>query len=191
MRKPSFWAAEISQRAQALWLAGSRRTWVKLVAIGWAGFVLAVGAVMLSPWRLGLDLQRLLGQPSCLPSLVYVIDYRITHPPRIGDYAVFRFPDTGYKVGPRAGQKTIKLVMALPQDPIKVEGTELYVRWAHLDRLWLAKSIPGKGVGDFDANYLVPEGTFFAYGTERESFDSRYFGPVDQRLIIGYARPLF
>lgn len=188
---PSSWAAETVRRTRLLWQAATQRHWVRLYVIFLALFVPTTVAITLSPWRLGVDMQRLLGYPSCLPSLVYLIEYKVPHPPRIGDYAVFQFPETGYSVGPRHGQKTIKLVMAVPGDRVQVKGTDLYVRWAHLDRLWLAKSIPGKDVGDFDAEYIVPEGHFFAYGTEKESLDSRYFGPVDQRLIVGYARPLF
>lgn len=167
------------------------RTWSRLAIIAMSGFLLVGSTIALSPFRIGVDLQRVLGYPSCLPSIVYLIDYRTPHPPRLGDYAVFLFPDTGYQVGPKEGQRAIKLVHALPGHSVKVDGTELLVRDFFEDRLWLAKSISGMGPGDWNASYKVEPGTFFAYGTEKESFDSRYFGPVDQRRIVGYARPLF
>lgn len=148
-------------------------------------------AITLSPFRIGIDMQRLLGYESCLPSLVYIIDYRVTRPPRIGDFVVFSFPKTNLNVGPKEGQKAIKKVIAVSGFHVTIKGTELYVQGRHYDRLWLAKSIPGKKPGDFDADYVVPEGYFFAYGTEKVSFDSRYFGPVSNERVLGYARPLF
>ncbi len=152
------------------------------------------GGILASPFRLGLDVQRMLGFPSCLPSYVYFLDYRQPiRAPKRGDYAVFRYPPTTLGVGAREGQRALKLVAALPGEAVEIVGTELYLRgvpWAY-DRLWLAKSISGKTIGDFDAKYTVPEGTWFAYGTEKESLDSRYFGPVDQSRIVGYAKPLF
>lgn len=167
------------------------RTWSRLAIIAMISFLLVASTIAASPFRIGVDWQRILGYPSCLPSLVYLIDYRTPHEPRLGDYAVFFFPDTGHQVGPKEGQRAIKLVHALPGHSVTVQGTELVVRDFFEDRLWLAKSIPGKKPGDWDASYKVAPGTFFAYGTEKESFDSRYFGPVDQRRIVGYARPLF
>lgn len=122
---------------------------------------------------------------------MYIIDYRVPRPPTLGDFVVFKFPDTGFGVGPRPGMRTIKRVEALPGDRVRVEGTELYIRHMHIDRLWLAKSIPGKDVGSFDADYIVPDGKIFVYGTEKESFDSRYFGPISVESVIGYARPVF
>ena len=152
------------------------------------------GSILASPFRLGFDVQRLLGVPSCLPSYVYFLDYRKPiRAPKRGDYAVFSYPATNLGVGAREGQRAVKIVAALPGELVEIAGTELYMRgvpWAY-DRLWLAKSISGKTVGDFDAKYKVPEGTWFAYGTEKESLDSRYFGPVEQSRIVGYAKPLF
>lgn len=167
--------------------------------VKWAVVLTAVtgaigGSILASPFRLGVDVQRILGYPSCLPSYIYLLDYRQpTRPPKRGDYAVFRYPATTLGVGAREGQRAVKLVAALPGEWVEIVGTELYLRgapWAY-DRLWLAKSISGKKIGDFDAKYNVPEGTWFAYGTEKESLDSRYFGPVEQSRIVGYAKPLF
>lgn len=152
------------------------------------------GLILASPYRLGVDVQKLLGYPSCLPSLLYILDYSTpVAVPTQGAYAIFRYPATNLGVGVREGQRAIKIVAALPGDLVEIAGTELYLRgmpW-RFDRLWLASSIAGKKIGDFDAKYNMPEGSWFAYGTEKESLDSRYFGPVEQSRIVGYAKPLF
>jgi conjugal transfer pilin signal peptidase TrbI len=178
----------------------ARKVWTTRWSF-WAIMVLGACAliftgILLSPFRIGIDVARLLGHESCLPSLVYIIDYRPNryHLER-WSYPVFSFPRTEqwdqHRWGPPPGVKAIKLAAAIPGDRVKIEGTELYINFVHRDRLWLAKSIPNKDVGDFDAEYIIPEGMFFAYGTEKGSFDSRYFGPLPTAAIVGYARPVF
>ena len=114
-------------------------------------------------------------------------------PAKVGHYVLARMPATGLGVGARPGDRIVKRVRAVAGDTVKVEGTELYINGKHQDndRLWLAKSIPGKEPGDFDREVTLGDGELFLMGTTRESFDSRYWGPVKREAILGSAIPLF
>lgn len=145
----------------------------------------------LSGLRIGIDVQRLIGEPACMPSIVYVWHPGLPSWPKVGDYILARMPDSGMGVGARHGDRIVKRVMAIEGDRVKVEGTELYINGRHTDRLWLAKSIPGKKPGDFDRDITIGEGELFLMGTTQESFDSRYWGPIKREAILGAAIPLF
>lgn len=151
---------------------------------------LVVLALNVSGFRVGLDAQRLIGQPACMPSLVYLWSKTDGNPPARGDYVVARMPKTAFGVGGREGDRIIKIVMGVPGDSIRISGTELWINGKHTDRLWLAKSLPGKTVGDYDVQIVLGEHQYFVMGTTKESFDSRYWGPINREAIIGSALPL-
>ncbi len=159
-----------------------------------AGFALAasagVWAIKASGYRLDFDVQRVIGAPHCLPSFLYLSRMRVDHAPHRGDYVVARMPDSGMTVGAREGTRILKAVAGVPGDHIRIAGTELYINEMHRDRLWLAKSLPGRQPGDFDTDRVLQEGEYFLMGTTKESFDSRYWGPIREDAILGYARPL-
>lgn len=142
-----------------------------------------------SDYRLGFDVQRFTGEPVCLSYFAFLIHYGETTP-RVGDFVVAAMPDTGLPIGGRPGASIVKKVMGVPGDHIRIEGTELYINGLPVDRLWLAKSIPGKKIGDFDTSITLGPDQYFLMGTTKESFDSRYWGPVSGASIRGSARPL-
>lgn len=171
------------------------RFFVRFVKVNLITTAISAGLIMLSLWllnaRVGIDVQRLIGQPACMPSLVYLWKPGMPQPPKIGDYVLARMPKTGLGVGAREGDRIVKKVRAVAGDSIKIVGTELWINGKHADRLWLAKSIPGKAPGDFDAEYTLKDGQLFLMGTTQESFDSRYWGVVNREAFLGYAIPLF
>lgn len=157
--------------------------------------VVALALVSVGLWltglRIGLDVQRLIGQPACMPSIVYLWHPGLPAWPKVGEYIIARMPVTGLGVGARPGDRIVKRVMAIEGDTVKVESTELYINGSHTERLWLAKSIPGKKPGDFDRDITIGEGELFLMGSTKESFDSRYWGPIKREQILGSAIPLF
>lgn len=159
------------------------------------GSCVALALVTVGLWltglRIGLDVQRLIGEPACMPSIVYLWRPGLPAWPKVGDYIVARMPVTGLGVGARPGDRIVKRVMATEGDMVKVKGAELYINGSHTERLWLAKSIPGKRPGDFDRDITIGEGELFLMGSTQESFDSRYWGPIKREEILGAAIPLF
>ncbi|MBV7542108.1 S26 family signal peptidase [Acidovorax sp. sic0104] len=154
--------------------------------------VVAVSVVGLKAagFRVGIDVQRLIGEPACMPTLVYLWHKPDRATPLKGDYVVARMPETGMGVGARKGDRIVKKVMATEGDRVRIQGTELWINEQHTERLWLAKSIPGRAPGDFDRDSVMGEHEMFLMGTTKESFDSRYWGTLRREQVLGYAIPL-
>ncbi|KLR58990.1 peptidase S26 [Diaphorobacter sp. J5-51] len=152
---------------------------------------IAVIGLLLTGYRVGLDAQRLIGKPACMPSLVYLWTKTDGNPPSKGDYIVARMPKTSFGMGGREGDRIVKIIAGVPGDKVRIVGTELWINGEHKDRLWLAKSLPGKSVGDYDVDVVLGERQYFVMGTTQESFDSRYWGPINREAIIGTALPVF
>lgn len=157
------------------------------------GFVL--GSLVITFWleqgyRIGIDRQVIFGEDRCLDEFLFLIRMRVDHLPKTGDYIVTGMPKTDFKVGAKAGTQVIKLVAATHGDHIQVKGTDLFINGQLKDRLWLAKSIPGKKPGDFDVDIKLEKDEYFLMGTTKESFDSRYWGKVHVETIRGFAYPI-
>ena len=110
------------------------------------------------------------------------ISYRFVEPKR-GDVIIFkapRNPDVDY----------IKRVIGLPGDKVKVEAGYVYVNGKKLNEYYLkdntllfAGSFMQEGV-----EITVPDGQYFVMGDNRpHSSDSREFGTIEQKSIIGRA----
>ncbi len=152
---------------------------------------LVMNAILASPWRLGVSIQKFRGDPYCLPEWFYLVRHGIDHVPQRGDYILGAMPAIDLGVGPKAGAAIVKRVVGIPGDTITIQGTDLYINGHFIDRLWLAKSIPGRTPESFQTSYTLGKNQFFVYGREHESFDSRYWGPLDGENIRGFVIPLF
>src|SRR5450830_435242 len=92
-------------------------------ALGWFFLVdlIALTAFVvtlsLSGVRIGVDVQLLIGQPACMPSLLYFWETTAADAkPKIGSYVVARMPKTQFTIGARPGDRIVKKVMAGPGD---------------------------------------------------------------------------
>ncbi len=129
--------------------------------------------------------------------------------PERGDIVVF--------YSPKDEMRLVKRVIGLPGDLIELRSNRLVVNGkpveyeavaektlrdvATADRashIFAAEKLPGRthAVAGFPAvqakrdfaAYRVPEGHYFMMGDNRDdSFDSRYFGPVERKRIVGRA----
>lgn len=113
--------------------------------------------------------------------------YRLpaVRPPRPGDIITFKWP---------GDRKTdyVKRCVAIAGQTVEVRNKVLYVdnvaladpeQSKHTDRRVIPR---GKNGRDNFGPYLVPEGSVFAMGDNRDnSYDSRFWGPVPLELIEG------
>ena len=142
------------------------------------------------------------------------IPYTTTHllqwsDPKRGDIVVF--------FSPKDGQRLIKRVVAVPGDTIAMESNRLYINGQFMEyvsmeveaidqlepahqsnHFFFSENLPGKthtvmfsatraSLKRF-APIVVPQGSYFMMGDNRDnSADSRYFGFVERKQIVGRA----
>ena len=102
--------------------------------------------------------------------------------PRRGDVVIFKFP---------GDRKTdyIKRCIAIEGEVIKVRGKSVYIDGKKLDENY-TKYIRG-GINDYGP-FRVPQGHIFVLGDNRDnSYDSRFWGPLDKKLLRGNALFLY
>jgi signal peptidase I len=108
-----------------------------------------------------------------------------THKPNRGDVIVFARPP-----GVPSDDKVkdlIKRVIGLPGDTIEFKEDKVIVNGRILNEPYLTAGTPTKAktLGD---KIVVPDGKLLVLGDNREnSHDGRFFGPIDQDLIVGRA----
>jgi signal peptidase I len=116
------------------------------------------------------------------------LSYRL-HDVNRGDVVVFARPpgqpDDGIK-------DLIKRVIGLPGETLEFRDCQVVVDGLVLEEPYVDRACttpPAESVDpEQDAKVTVPDGMVFVMGDNREgSFDSRYFGPIDQDSIVGRA----
>jgi signal peptidase I len=106
--------------------------------------------------------------------------------PNRGDIIVFVFPEDPEK-------DFIKRVIGLPGDTVAIREKQVILNGKPLDEKY-TRFADGKGVGGFVAGrddmpaVTVPPGKYFVMGDNRDrSYDSRFWGFVDEDAILGKA----
>jgi len=121
-------------------------------------------------------------EPTLYPEdriLVSKVDYLFS-PPSRGDVIVFKYP-----LEPSVDY--IKRIIGLPGEVIEIHNGLVFINGEALEENYI---IQHEG---YDFGPLrVPEGMYFVMGDNRnDSSDSRYWGPLDQSLIVGEAKVIY
>lgn len=122
-----------------------------------------------------------------LPQKLFIVNLKNKTPAR-GDFMVFHFKGSEYY---ERGHRMVKIVTCLPGDELKVDNQKRY--FCNGVYLGTARATDSKGrpVDNFKWNGKIPEGNYFVMGTSEDSYDSRYWGFVEEKDIVGVARPVF
>ena len=101
--------------------------------------------------------------------------------PKRGDVIVFRYPlDTK--------KDYIKRCIGLPGETVEFRDSKLYVNGQLVEEPYLPEGLVFEAYGPIE----VPEGQYFMCGDNRNhSSDSRVWGFVEKRLIIGKAQVIY
>jgi len=151
------------------------RLWILLTVLSMAGYLLCSRiAIAVSP---------------SLSHRIFILD-RSGRTPRTGDYVLFTFSSPFYEEGKR--HKAIKEVICREGERLTVDRLQ---RNFYCDGRYVATakvaSRKEKPLPLFVHNGAIPKGMLFVTGAHRDSFDSRYWGFLEEKTIEAIARPLF
>jgi signal peptidase I len=181
--------------------ANSLVEFVVIIAVA-LGLAIGIQAFLVKPYRIP--------SPSMVPTLDIgqrVLVNRLgTHfgDPSRGDIVVFKPPegaDTHQCGAPhpenqacprptpqRSSSNFIKRVIGLPGDTVFVRNNHAYVNGKELKEPYINKGTGCDALCNLPKPITVPPGYFFMMGDNRgESDDSRDWGPVPKKWIIGHA----
>ena len=165
---------------------------------------LLIQAFIVKPYRIP--------SPSMVPTLDVgqrVLTNRLVDKPSIGDIVVFHPPhgadlDDGVCGNPNQGaghsqpcgvptlqessQTFIKRVVAGPGDTVSIKDGHVYRNGVREKDTYIIQCSPGSSSCNFPTPIKVPPGDYFMMGDNRpDSEDSRYWGPVPDKWVIGVA----
>ena len=185
---PQGGGAVITADAAVEAVAGPRR-------MPWPGFLLRAGLVLLlvlgaggylaERFRIGYDDQ----DRQCLPSHRWFLIDRHDHD--VSQGAIVAFAARG--LGPyfRDGQIIIKHAAGVPGDHIQVDPQTVRINGVEVgEGLALAGTLK-RPPSDFYRDDRVPPGHLWMMGATADSFDSRYWGFLPERQVIGRAYALW
>jgi len=168
------------------------------------GLALLIQAFIVKPYRIP--------SPSMEPTLAIgqrVLTNRLSTTPSLGDVVVFHPPHgadpqyaplcgsrtqgAGHKqacdtpTGSESTQTFIKRVVGMPGDRISIRGGHVYRNGVREKDSYI-RPCGFDGSCDFPKTITVPPGHYFMMGDNRgQSDDSRFWGPVPDKWIIGVA----
>ena len=146
--------------------------------------VVFAGALFFERFRIGFDFQ----QVQCLDWQIFLID---THDKHVSRGNIFAFEsDERIAQWFPVGITFVKLLAGVPGDQIVVNQQGVFVNQENRGALPLLAQIP-QSLEDITRNEQVPDGKLWAMGTAPASFDSRYWGYVDEDNIIGRVYPIY
>ena len=171
-------------------------------------WILEWGVILVVAAAAALMLRAFVIQPYKIPSgsmeptllvhdrvLVDKLSYDL-HAVHRGDIIVFKKPADFYDPGVT---DLIKRVIGLPGETISLKNGQIYIDGKLLHQKWLPAegfSDPGPlitnlrcaNTGASVDDCVIPKGDYFVMGDNRgDSDDSRYFGPISGKLIVGRA----
>ncbi len=160
-----------------------RPNWRKLGRSAWEFFKTLIIAFVLAQLIMvsvaqAFQVEQYSMEPTLLPRDRVLVDkffYRLRQP-RHGDVIVLRYP-----LNPQ--RNYIKRIVGLPGDVLETRDGKLYVNGQRMSEPYI-NGTPQGNYGPF----TVPEDSVFVMGDNRNnSEDSRAFGPLKKKFIVGQA----
>jgi len=128
------------------------------------------------PYRIGL-----INTPSVYEKVVV---YELRNPLNLkkDKLYVFKFPkDTPYY---KKGEMFIKYTKCLAGDKLEVKGLKYFCNGKYFG-MALTHDSKGKSIKHFVYNGIIPKGKVFMFAPHPKSYDSRYWGFLNKKEIIG------
>lgn len=105
--------------------------------------------------------------------------------PQVGDIVLIEPPQDEYT----KGKKLVKRIACGEGDYIRTEGLDYYCNGRYLGKARTTDS-RGKPVRPVVLNQRIGKGHYFVMGEGERSYDSRYFGLVEEGRVLKFMYPL-
>lgn len=156
-----------------------------------AGALIALGLTLLAATLAPKRPVLAWNASASVPVGLYLIASRPVH---IGDYVLIRLSDITQALAVRHGYigantPLLKRVAAREGDRVCRSGRAAWIAGRQVVIAFGTDRV-GKPLPVWQGCYQLQDGQLFVLGTHSESFDSRYFGPIDRDQVIGVATPL-
>lgn len=150
--------------------------------------LIATGFFVLARFEVSIDPQHFAGLPTSLPWYAWVTD-RQDMQFGYGDYIAF---NTDERMEPyfNVGANFVKKVVGMPGDRVMVHNGIVKINGDIVATINIA-DILKKPVSSFNRTLTIPPHHFWVLGTNPVSFDSRYWGLVSRKQIIGESWPVW
>jgi conjugal transfer pilin signal peptidase TrbI len=162
------------------------RRWLLVRALPSLVLIVLALAYVEARYRIGIDAQV----SKCLPPYALFLIDRWDRRAERGALYAFNAPGTMRPLF-AAGQLVIKRAVGLPGDRVQVSPEHVRINGSRVgEGLALAERL-GRTPGDFARVLRLPAGAWWMMGETADSFDSRYWGALAERRVIGRAYGLF
>lgn len=158
--------------------------------------VAAVGAVYeLRPYIAPKGTLLLEGKvEGCLPWEAYWYDRQTSERQAASTWRrhdLILFPARGMMPVIADGQPIGKMVAGVAGDEIRIEAGNVYINGVLCADVRYGAAKLNKPLNYWDTRYRLKDDELFVFGSERHSWDSRYWGPYPAHLVRGRIRPVF
>lgn len=146
-----------------------------------------VGSYIGSRVSLGIDGQK---GGKCLPYNYYLID-KGDHSVPTGGYLAFLLDKRAEPWFPEHAM-FVKQLVAAEGDHVQVQGREVLVNGfpvGQLDPKVMGKT--GQDERTYARDQVLQPGELWVMGTAPDSFDSRYWGPINSNMLVGQVHPIY
>ena len=167
-------------------MAKSKEPFLQFIvkAAGLAAVFGAAAYYLTERYSVGIDAQ----EHTCLPWRVFVIDKQDKRIARGGIYA---FKAQSMAPFFPVGTQIIKVIEGVPGDRVSVTKDDVRINGTKVGE-GLALSVKlKKPETRYIREEIIPGEKYWFMGKTADSFDSRYWGYVDQRDILGKAYPIW
>jgi conjugal transfer pilin signal peptidase TrbI len=149
------------------------------------GFYVA-GQVIGSNYKIYIDNEEI----RCMEERLY-IGYPQPKGQSLGKGQIVRFnPGQIYMFGLFQNHTVAKKIAGLPGDLIQTRGNDVFInnKLAGSYNPIVMEKLKAKGLTPLSFNKILEPGEVFVMGDLPRSFDSRYWGPIKQEHISGFAK---
>ncbi len=167
-------------------ILGKQSTWGRLVLCAVIFTLVFVLSAKILGTRYGIYADGRIYK--CMPYTLFILD-KWHKKGEVGNYYAFSAKNTRMF---KNGEVLAKQFVAGFSDVVEIDDNEIIkVNQNVVERGLNLAAKMGREREDFMGRAVIEKDDFYALGSTRDSFDSRYWGTVNEKQIIGQLHPVF